>query len=168
MRKDILAAGGRKMTIAGGIGDSPLLQKIAEDEANGVIPVEEPEITFTPSPRPTVRKKFVPLGTILLVRQAQSEAIGFTSMEEALAAPKTGDIAIVNENAKEDKPCEGTVLEAGPKASVAKGSTIVFDKYAGQEYVLNGETLLLMEEDRVKGTLETIQGDDYIVLTANA
>ena len=166
MRKDLMAAGlVRKQNFhtSGTKGDPIELRNIAADDD----PIRSEEVAVHAVEKQTVARKrsFTPLGTILLVRRAEAKVIGFGDMNAALAAPKTGpnQVVIVSEQTSEDAPCEGLVLKAGPKAGVTEGSTIVFDKYAGQEYKLNGETLLLMEEDRVKGTLDFEDGDDYVV-----
>lgn len=159
-KKDVLAAGGRKMVIAGGVGESPLLARIAEAKTNGEAMGEQAEPAFTPSPVPVKpRKKFNPNPGVYLVRQYQAEVQGFSNMEEALNAnvDKTKVIGVQEDTSKE-KPAEGIILEAGKGCLHAIGSHVVFGKYSGTEFKLNGETLLHMKDEDILGTLT----DEYL------
>jgi len=136
-KKDALAQGARKASFAVGGGH-------AGDEVQinpGIVSTEGRDTSFDnvkieKSFGP--RKRFIPLGTTLLVRRAQ-------------AADPSG--LLLTEQLEQEAPAEGTVLAAGPEAKVTIGDYVVFGKYAGAEFKLNGETLLLMESTEIKGTL---------------
>lgn len=173
MAKDQLARGARSATYGNaGIGESPLLQKIAEDEANGVeeTVAETPVITFTPTKRP--RKKFTPHGRTILVRQAavEGDEHRFTDQDAALKAKVEGVVVIEKEEDKKaDAPAEGVVLAVGPDVeNVAVDDYIVFGKYAGAAFNLNGEWLLLMESKEVLGTLTPQDIEDEVEETFEA
>jgi chaperonin GroES len=161
------------------------MQKIAEDEANGVIQetVEEPVQPFVAPKRKL--KKFTPAGRTILVRQSavEGDEHRFTDQAEALKSKTDGVLLIEKEEDKKaDAPAEGVVLAVGPDADTVKeGDEIVFGKYAGAAFNLNGEWLLLMESKEVLGTLSTQdieteeevtyeapKGDDYVMPIAEA
>lgn len=131
-RKDVLAAGARSATFMGGIGENDVLRNVAKGK-------NAKRNKFVPEAvAPIARKKFTPRGTTVLVRRTE---IASTSL-------------LVTETMEKEQPAEGFVLEVGPEiASIAVGDNVVFGKYAGAEFKLNGETLLLMEADEIKGTL---------------
>lgn len=135
MRRDILAAGGKKATFAGGIGgenDGDIFRNVAKDEAPIIVPVIEK--------KKEPKKIFKPLAGVLLVRRTESQI---------------GNGIIITETMEKEQPAEGTVLAAGAnEQGIFPGNYIVFGKYAGAEFRLNGETLLLMNADEVKGILE--------------
>ena len=139
MRRDTLAAGARKAQFT--VGDAKASDPI---ELKNVAPEEErvdvvPEIVTPAAPR----KIFRPLAGVLLVRRTEVTA---------------GNGIIITETMEKEQPAEGTVLAAGPNdEGIHQGDYIVFGKYAGAEFRLNGETLLLMNADEVKGTL-----NDYV------
>ena len=70
---------------------------------------------------------------------------------------------IIPDSAKE-KPQRGTVIAAGDgkvtddgdrvKLDVKPGDTILFGKYAGQEFKLDGVEYLIMKEDEVLAAIE--------------
>jgi chaperonin GroES len=130
-RKDMLAAGARSATFAGGIGENDVLRNVApEGSRDETVPVIEPA--------KIVRKKFRPTTGVLLVRR-----------DEVLSTS-----ILITENMEKEKPAEGTVLEVGPgDHGIAVGDHIVFGKYAGTEFRLNGEILLLMDATDIKGTI---------------
>jgi chaperonin GroES len=138
-RKDMLAAGARSATFAGGVGDSDPLRNVAPEGSRDetVVAVDRPK---------TIRQKFTPLKNVLLVRR--SEVVN--------------NSILITDNIEKEKPAEGEVLEAGEGVGydygIQIGDRVVFGKYAGAEFRLNGETLLLMEADEIKGILsnETI------------
>lgn len=130
MRKDILAAGGRKATFAGGSGENDIFRNVAPEEPR----VDVPAI----APAPIIPKKFIPLGGVLLVRRLVEES-----------ACKL----IVTDTMEKEQPSEGIVLEVGPGVDIEIGAHVVFGKYAGAQFNLNGETLLLMDYADVKGTI---------------
>lgn len=136
-RKDILAAGGRKAAFGvSGHGDDEITINpgiIAPEGAFDNVVV--PEIVKEVKPR----KKFTPLGETLLVRRTPADNPGGILLTETVA---------------KEAPAEGTVLAAGPRVyQLVVGDNVVFGKYAGAEFTLNGETLLLMEVGEIKGTL---------------
>lgn len=162
MRKDILAAGGRKMVIAGGIGESPLLAKLAEQGDVNV--VEEAVHTFDPTPKIEVpRRKFNPNPGVYLIRQTEAKGYGFGSMEEALASSvdKTKVIAVQEETNKE-QPAEGVIVERGVDTIHSVGTYVAFGKYAGTQFKLNGETLLFMRDEDIFGSITAETPDEPI------
>lgn len=141
MRRDVLAAGAKSATFAGGMGDTDYSRNLYKgtDEEVSIIPTE---VVKAP------RKTFVPLGAMILVRRAEA---------------KTPAGVILADTVQQDKPAEGTVLAVGPDATTLQtGQYIVFGRYAGAEFPLNGETLLLMQSKEVLGFLKD-EVDEEIV-----
>lgn len=137
MRRDTLAAGARKAQFSAGsasANDPIELKNVAPEEPVDAAPV-------VPEPAPAAPKKiFRPLAGVLLVRRTESQI---------------GNGIIITEAMEKEQPAEGTVLAAGRNENdIHQGDYIVFGKYAGAEFRLNGETLLLMDADEVKGILE--------------
>ncbi len=76
---------------------------------------------------------------------------------------KVGSI-IIPDTAKE-KPQQGKVIAAGKgkvqddgsvsPLDVKTGDTVLFGKYSGQEFKLDGEEYLIMREDEILGVLES-------------
>lgn len=179
MAKDQLARGARSASYGNaGVGESPLMQKIAEAEASGVVEtvVEEPVQPFV---RPAVkRKKFTPLGYTILVRQNEAVNVDgvktFTDQVSALNDKSKELVVIRDEEArKQDAPAEGLVLATGPGTdefpmTVTKGDEVVFGKYSGAAYNHNGEWVLLMGVNEVLGILTTQDIDDEIEETVEA
>lgn len=169
MPKDQLARGARSATYGNaGIGDSPLLVKMqAEGEVDDGLTVDVPAIELPKRPR----KKFTPSGKTILVRQAavDGDEHRYTDLGSALKAQTTGVLLVEKEEDKKaDAPAEGTVIAVGPDAeNVSVGDYVVFGKYAGAAFNLNGEWLLLMEAKEVLGTL-TPEVDDEDVVTYEA
>ena len=130
MRKDVLASGGRRATFAGGSGEGDIYRNLSSEPRDESIPEVTPVVT--------ARKKFIPLKGTLLVRRA--EAISPSGI-------------IITETMEQEQPAEGEILEMHPglDAGLLVGDHIVFGKYAGTEFRLNGEVLLLMDVDEVKG-----------------
>jgi chaperonin GroES len=152
-KKDVLAAGGRKMILAGGIGDSPLLERLKTLADGGEI--EEPVITFDPTPKAVeARRKFNPNPGVYLIRQTEAKGYGFANMEEALqsSVDKSKVIAIQEETNKE-QPAEGVIVEAGNGTIHSVGTYVAFGKYAGTQFKLNGETLLFMKDEDIFGSI---------------
>lgn len=136
MRRDTLAAGARKAQFSAGSASAnePVeLKNVAPEDENA--PVVVPEVSKVAAPK----KIFKPLAGVLLVRRTEAQL---------------GNGIIITETMEKDQPAEGTVLAAGPnEQDIHQGDYIVFGKYAGAEFRLNGETLLLMDATEVKGTL---------------
>lgn len=136
MRKDTLAAGARKaqFSVGSASADEPI-------ELKNVAPEEDiPEVLTPQEPVAVAPKKiFKPLAGVLLVRRTETQL---------------GHGVIITEAMEKEQPAEGTILAAGPNDfDLHQGDYVVFGKYAGAEFRLNGETLLLMDADEVKGTL---------------
>lgn len=96
-----------------------------------------------------------PTGTRLTIRRDPSET-------------KTPGGLFIVENAQE-KPIEGTVLAIGPMVNqklnsngdplrvyydLQPGQKVLFGKYAGQEVAVDGEPVLILQEDDVLAILE--------------
>jgi chaperonin GroES len=130
-RKDMLAAGARSARFVGGVGEGVDLKKVST----------EPRMKFkAEKAKPEPKKEFRPKGDVLLIRRS-----------EVKVSPLLQGV----ESVKVDQPAEGTILAAGPKVVDTKaGEVVVYGKYAGAEFSLNGETLLLMREDEILGTIE--------------
>lgn len=69
------------------------------------------------------------------------------------AEEKTAGGIIIPDTAKE-KPQQGEVVAVGPgkedySMTVRQGDRVLFGKYAGQEFSLNGEEYLVMREDDI-------------------
>jgi chaperonin GroES len=130
-RKDILAAGAKSATFMGGSGENNIFRNVApEGSRDESIPAVEPI--------KIVRKRFIPNAGVLLVRRAE---------------PAVASTLVITDTMEQEQPAEGTVLEVGSGVNIRVGSHIVFGKYSGSQFKLNGETLLLMEWADVKGTL---------------
>ncbi len=57
----------------------------------------------------------------------------------------------IPDSAKE-KPQGGEILAAGPECkTVKRGDSILFAKYAGSEFSLDGDELVIMREDDILG-----------------
>jgi chaperonin GroES len=139
MRKDTLAAGARRATFAGGSGDGDIFRNVApEDTREDFVP----DTTATP----ISRKAFRPLGTDLLVRRTEAKNLS--------------DI-LITDTLEKEQPCEGDVLAIGNSVTnVSVGDTVVFGKYSGQEFKLNGEVLLIMKLEEVRGIIAEEQPAD--------
>ena len=131
-RKDLLAAGALKQTYAGGVGEGDIFRNVAPEGTRD-------ETAPTVETKTVVVKRFRPLGTQMLVRQTPPEELSSV---------------LITDEIEKERPCEGTVLEIGKDlTTVAVGDTVVFGKYSGQEFKLNGEKLLILSVDEVKGVL---------------
>ena len=69
------------------------------------------------------------------------------------AEQKTAGGIIIPDTAKE-KPQKGTVVAAGPgkkdePMTVKVGDTVLYGKYSGTEFQLDGETYLIMKESDI-------------------
>ncbi len=154
-RKDVLAAGGRKMVIAGGIGESPLLERLKTLAEGGEI--EEAVPTFDPTPKVVEpRRKFNPNPGVYLIRQTVAKGYGFSSVEEALQADvDKSKVTLVQEETNKEQPAEGVIVEAGRGTLHTVGTYVAFGKYAGTQFKLNGETLLFMKDEDIFGSITT-------------
>jgi chaperonin GroES len=94
--------------------------------------------------------KLKPLGDRLVVKPLESEEV-------------TASGIVLPETAKE-KPQKGEVLAVGPgprdeegkriKMDVATGDKVLFAKYAGTEFKLDGEKVLILRESDVLAILD--------------
>lgn len=152
-KKDVLAAGGRKMILAGGIGESPLLERLKTLAEGGEI--EEAVHTFDPTPKVVEpRRKFNPHPGVYLVRQTVAKGYGFSSVEEALQADvDKSKVTLVQEEANKEQPAEGVIVEAGKGTLHTVGTYVAFGKYSGTQFKLNGETLLFMRDEDIFGSI---------------
>lgn len=74
-------------------------------------------------------------------------------IEPAQAEQKTASGIIIPDTAKE-KPQKGTVVAVGPGTKDApltlkEGDVVIYGKYAGTEYVMDGVTYLIMRESDI-------------------
>jgi chaperonin GroES len=143
MRRDILASGARSAKFAvGGIevpgANNDIFRNVAPEGTR-----DESEIVVEHAP--VVKQIFRPRGDALLVRRK--------TVEEMSAI-------ILTENMEKEKPAEGEVVAIGPKVlDVVAGDHVVFGKYSGTEFKLNGEVLLIMREEDIQGTVEDEQAE---------
>lgn len=136
-RKDTLAAGARTAQFVGGMGDGVDLHKVSD----------EPRMEFVPEPTAAARrKKFIPHGEVLLVKRAEAK-LGSGILELA-------------ESVQKEQPAEGTIIGVSRKHKHvwSVGRYIAFGKYSGTLFMLNGEELLLLEADEVKGEIVDEEG----------
>ena len=128
-RKDLLAAGQRSAVFAGGVGEGDIYRNLSKEAR--IDPVIEIEKRVEP------RKKFIPNPGVLLVRPII-----------IVAAPSA--IFIEEDPNTKERPSEGIVIETGSNC-FPNGTHIVYGKYSGTEFKINGETLLLLDFADVKG-----------------
>ena len=158
MAKDQLARGARSATYgtSGRVGDEIVLKNVApEEEVDAQVTGPAPVVPAKP------RKKFTPKGDTILVRQSEAETVGktYTDQQSALSDKSTDVVLVTDEEAKKnDAPAEGVVLAVGPgsdeyEMTVSIGDNVVFGKYSGAAFKLNGEWLLIMRVNEVLGTL---------------
>ncbi len=131
-KKDVLAAGGSKMVIAGGIGESDIFRNVSKEEKQDV-PVPAFEKPVEP------KMKFIPKNKHILVRRDAAKEASST-------------ILLMQDEAAKEKPAQGVVLETNC-VDYQVGTRVVFGKYAGTEFKLNGELLLIMRDEDVQGLL---------------
>ena len=84
--------------------------------------------------------------------------------DRAVVAPvkeseKTKSGIILPETADKEKPAQGKVVSIGAgekikKSGVKKGDEIVFEKYAGTEFKINGIEYKILKEDEILAILE--------------
>ena len=142
MRKDILASGSRSAKFAVG---GTVIPGAEDDIFRNVAPEgsrDESEIVVEHTP--VVKKVFRPRGTTILVRRMTEEELS---------------TIVITENMDKEKPAEGFVVAVGTSnlVDVTPGQHVVFGKYSGTEFKVNGEIMLIMDIDDVKGTLEDEQ-----------
>jgi chaperonin GroES len=137
MRKDTLAAGARSAKFAGGVGEGAG-PSIMSEEDRALADAATQNIVIEKKAEP--RKKFYPLENVMLVRRMEAATVS--------------DI-LITETIEKEKPAEGFIVERGPNVpiSLTVGTHVVFGKYSGTEFKLNGEIFLLMKTDELLGTI---------------
>jgi chaperonin GroES len=175
MAKDQLARGARSASYGyAGRPDEAIELRNVSNEPRDV--EGEAAITAEAAATKAPLRKFTPAGHQILVRQAAVEGDGkrFTDQLSALK-DKSSKVVIIEseEEKKADAPAEGTVLATGPGSedydmTVSPGDYIVFGKYSGAAFKLNGEWLLLMGVNEVLGTLSDVTVEEEIEETFDA
>ena len=94
--------------------------------------------------------KVKPLGEKILVKRVEAEGKtkgGSVLPDTAKEKPKEGQVLAVG---------EGKLLDSGARApfQVKKGDRILFSSYAGTEVTIDGDELLLMNEEDVLAVIE--------------
>ena len=89
--------------------------------------------------------KIVPLGANVVVKRLPAEEVtagGIVLPDAAQAKPRQGRVLSIG---------DGRMLADGARArhQVSEGDRVLFDSYAGAEVVVNGEDLLIMNEDEI-------------------
>ena len=94
--------------------------------------------------------KIRPLGDKVLVKRLEAEektAGGIVLPDTAKEKPKRGTVQAVG---------EGKLLDSGErsKLQVSKGDQVIFSSYAGTEVKINGEELLIIDENDILAIIE--------------
>jgi chaperonin GroES len=89
--------------------------------------------------------KIVPLGANVVVKRLPAEeatAGGIVLPDAAQTKPRQGRVLSIG---------DGRLLADGTRAhhQVTEGDRVLFDNYAGAEVVVDGEDLLIMNEDEI-------------------
>jgi chaperonin GroES len=89
--------------------------------------------------------KIRPLGDKVVVRASTAEERttgGIVLPDAAREKPQQGQVVAVG---------PGRLLETGDRApmNVSEGDTVIFSKYGGQEVKLNGEELLILDQESI-------------------
>lgn len=92
----------------------------------------------------------VPLGDKVVVQRIQAEektAGGIVLPDSAKEKPLQGKILSVG---------DGRLMENGKRSSllVKEGDRVFFSRYAGNEVIVDGDTLLIMSEDDILAVIE--------------
>jgi chaperonin GroES len=94
--------------------------------------------------------KLKPLGDRLVVKPLEAEdvtASGLVLPETAKEKPQKGEVLAVGPGARDD---EGKRI----KMDVAIGDKVLFAKYAGTEFKLDGEKVLILRESDILAVLD--------------
>lgn len=91
-----------------------------------------------------------PLGDKVLIKRLEADektAGGIVLPDSAKEKPKKGTIVNVG---------EGRLLEGGQRKSlqVRKGDKVIFSSYAGTEFKINGEEVLVLDEGEILAVIE--------------
>jgi chaperonin GroES len=94
--------------------------------------------------------KLRPLGDKILVKRVEAESktkSGIVLPDTAKEKPKRGKVLAVG---------DGRRLDNGERAAftVKKGDEVIFTSYAGTEFKIDGEEVLVMSEDDVLAVVE--------------
>jgi chaperonin GroES len=136
-RKDLLAAGQRSAKFAGGVGEGTGPSVMSEED-RALADAATQNLVIEKKAEP--RKKFYPLENVMLVRRMEAATVS--------------DV-LITDTIEKEKPAEGFIVERGPNVpiSLTVGTHVVFGKYSGTEFKLNGEIFLLMKTDELLGTI---------------
>jgi chaperonin GroES len=106
--------------------------------------------TVTKSKKPSTKIKLQPLGDRVVVEREESES-------------KTAGGIVLPDTAK-DKPTRGVIISVGDgkllddgtrgKLQVKVGDRVLFSAYAGDQFKIGDQELLLMREDDVLAVIE--------------
>ena len=97
-----------------------------------------------------------PLADRVVIEPAAAEqktASGIIIPDTAKEKPQQGTVVAVPDTAKE-KPQQGTVVAVGPgtkdnQMTLKVGDTVIYGKYAGTEFHLDGKDYMIMRENDV-------------------
>ena len=94
--------------------------------------------------------KVVPLNDKIVVKRLEAEektAGGIVLPDTAKEKPKQGKVLSVG---------DGKLLDSGKRATfqVKEGDRVLFSSYAGDEFKINDQELLLMREDDILAVIE--------------
>ena len=89
--------------------------------------------------------KIVPLGANVVVKRLPAEEVtvgGIVLPDAAQAKPRQGRVLSIG---------DGRMLADGARVphQVSEGDRVLFDSYAGAEVLVNGEDLLIMNENEI-------------------
>ena len=89
--------------------------------------------------------KLVPLGEKVIVKRLEAEqttAGGIVLPDTAKQRPQQGRVLSVG---------DGRLLDDGTRAEpqIVEGDRVLFNRYSGEEVVVDGEELLIMSEDEI-------------------
>ena len=108
-------------------------------------------VATAPKPNPKSKTKLKPLGSRVVIKALEREEI-----------TKSG---IVLPDTAKEKPQEGKVLAVGPgdrhpdtgariPVELKEGDRVLFQKYAGTEFKLDSEDLLILSEKDILATIQ--------------
>jgi chaperonin GroES len=108
-------------------------------------------VAVATAPKQSAKLKLKPLGSRVIVKALEREEV-----------TKSG---IVLPDTAKEKPQEGKVLAVGPgdrhpdtgqriPVELKEGDRVIFQKYAGTEFILEGEDLLIFSEKDILATVQ--------------
>jgi len=95
-------------------------------------------------------QEFVPIRDRILVKRIEDELktkSGLVLSDDTKERPTKGEVLAVGEGKMTD---EGKILPM----VIKKGDTVVYPKYAGHHIKINGEEVLILDENEILGTLK--------------